>query len=110
MSRARENFLAAIAIELVDGLSRTLSEALEFGRYLLRSEATLRRLTEERSARELTEAEEDRAEKLWRRVQEACLERGLGVKFNSGPGGSAIQLLLPSGRANDHERNYYRVP
>ena len=107
MSRARETFLAAIAVELTDGLRRTLSESLEFGRFLLRSEATLRRLNEARASRPVTEAEEERAEKLRRRVQEACLERGLGVRFSSGPGGSAIRLALPSNRTNDFGRGGY---
>lgn len=109
MSRARETFIAVIAVELTDGLRVTLSESMEFARFLLRSEATLHRLNEERCNRPVTDAEEDRAEKLCRRVQEACLERGLGVRFSSSLS-SAIWLKLPSGRTSDLDREFYRVP
>ena len=105
--KARETFIAAIVRELPN---LQFEEAMNLAYFLLRAEATLRRLNEARCSRPITDAEEDRAEKLRRRVQEACLERGLGMQFDYSPGSSAIWLLLPSSRTNDLDRKFYRVP
>lgn len=114
-AKDREEFCAVLAWELkgrrsTSGEEFRWTQALEFARFLMRSEVTLHRLAEEACNRNLTPAEERRELGIMDRVRTTCLEFGLGVEFNGDPRGSAIKLMLPSGRSNSFVGAVWCVP